>query len=358
MKIAVIGPIEPFRGGIAKSTTILCKNLSQNHEVIVFSFKRLYPGFLYKGKSQKEEVNPPKELKASFELDSVNPVSWLNVVAEINAFNPDIVLFEWWTPFFAPCFVFIARKLKQKNRVAIIQNVCPHEGVPGSNWLSKQFFKQMKRFVVLGKTDKEHFEAIFGLKADVLIEPAYFSSTLSQTQARKELGLPLSEKIVLFFGLVREYKRPDLAIDCILKSPGKLYFVGEWWINRKPYDFMLAGTENKVLVKDCFVSQHETELWFRASNVALLPYDESSESAVIQTALGYGLPMIVSNKIGNAHLVEEHNAGIIVTKQNPEAYSGALKNYFEYFLEEKFKMNMTTETWTAKKEKLLLGMRA
>ncbi len=49
MKIAVVGPAYPFRGGIAHYTTLLTAHLSAQHETRLYSFERQYPGDLVSG---------------------------------------------------------------------------------------------------------------------------------------------------------------------------------------------------------------------------------------------------------------------------------------------------------------------
>ena len=56
MKIALVGPTYPLRGGIAQYTTLLCRALRARHEVGFFSLKRQYPRLLFPGKTQTDEL--------------------------------------------------------------------------------------------------------------------------------------------------------------------------------------------------------------------------------------------------------------------------------------------------------------
>src|SRR6476646_11344415 len=49
MKIAVIGPTYPFRGGIAHYTTLLVQHLRERHDVRLISYIKQYPKWLYPG---------------------------------------------------------------------------------------------------------------------------------------------------------------------------------------------------------------------------------------------------------------------------------------------------------------------
>ena len=60
MKIVVIGPVYPYRGGIAHHNSSLISALrAQGHDVLALSYKRQYPSFLYPGRSDKD---PSKEI--------------------------------------------------------------------------------------------------------------------------------------------------------------------------------------------------------------------------------------------------------------------------------------------------------
>ena len=58
MKICIIGPTHPFRGGISHYTTLLYRHLRKRHEVLFISFKRQYLRLLFPGKS---DIDPSKK---------------------------------------------------------------------------------------------------------------------------------------------------------------------------------------------------------------------------------------------------------------------------------------------------------
>ena len=113
MKIDLVGPSYPFRGGISHYTTLLFKTLKNKHAVKFYSFRRQYPLFLYPGKSDKDTSQIPIQDNEVLPcLDSVNPFSWLVVARKIVRDRPDITIFPWWVAFWAPQFLFIIGFLK------------------------------------------------------------------------------------------------------------------------------------------------------------------------------------------------------------------------------------------------------
>lgn len=125
MKIIVIGPQPPIRGGIADTNKELCTLLNQNNDIIAVSFSRLYPGFFFKGKKEKMEEKMSYEKKEM--LDALNPFSWYHTLKYIESEKPDRVIFHWWTTYLFPCYYFLSHFLSKKiTKGVLIHNVFPH----------------------------------------------------------------------------------------------------------------------------------------------------------------------------------------------------------------------------------------
>lgn len=107
MKIIICGTAYPMRGAFAQLNAMLYEHLRKNHSVKIYSFKRQYPDFLFPGKTQYEqgsETVPVFEDDNIIAIDSINPCNWLKVGKQIASESPDLVIFRYWMPFFAPCF--------------------------------------------------------------------------------------------------------------------------------------------------------------------------------------------------------------------------------------------------------------
>ena len=133
-RIAVVGPVFPYKGGIAHYTGLLAKELAKTHEVKVFSFSLQYPRFLYPGEQQKDYENDSFKIEGTrYLINTVNPFTWLRTGLAISRFAPELVIFPWWNPFFGPAFSTIALLVKLFSRARvlfIIHNVLPHERLP------------------------------------------------------------------------------------------------------------------------------------------------------------------------------------------------------------------------------------
>ena len=150
-KVIIIGPAHPYRGGIANFNNCLAKAFLENGDDIqVFSFKLQYPSFLFPGKTQYEESDPPKGIKIKSAINSINPFNWFNVVREINNQQADYVVIRYWLPFMAPCLGTIARLISSKAKIlAITDNIIPHEKRIGDFYLTKYFISSCDAYLTL-----------------------------------------------------------------------------------------------------------------------------------------------------------------------------------------------------------------
>ena len=91
MKIAIVGPVYPYRGGIAQYTARLSQAFGPDHQVQIFSFQRQYPAWLYPGRSDKDPSQKNEQIDARYTIDSLNPLTWYQTAKKIQVFQPDIV---------------------------------------------------------------------------------------------------------------------------------------------------------------------------------------------------------------------------------------------------------------------------
>ncbi|MFC2149862.1 glycosyl transferase, partial [Calditrichota bacterium] len=129
MKLAFVAPVYPYRGGIAHFAARLSSEASMSHEILHINFTRLYPDFLFPGKTQFDTSERRFELVNERLLDSVNPLTWGDTGKRIRDWGADAVIFHWWHPFFAPAYKGVMKKVgKHCQKLFICHNVTPHDG--------------------------------------------------------------------------------------------------------------------------------------------------------------------------------------------------------------------------------------
>ena len=79
MKIAIITPYPPIKGGISKESEIIYTNVRNKYEVSILSFSRLYPKFLYPSDSQYDFSVKIDDKNIKYYIDILNPISWFKV---------------------------------------------------------------------------------------------------------------------------------------------------------------------------------------------------------------------------------------------------------------------------------------
>jgi len=340
MKIISVGPYYPFRGGISTFNGLLCYHLrKKGYEVIPISFKRLYPGIFFPGKTQFEEnISPARNVSIRI-IDSLNPVSWYKAGKLIAIIKPDLVIFHHWHSFFAPIYSRISSFLKRKTDcklLVICHNIFPHEPNFFDRLFLKRFFNKLDGFILLaGKL----LEQLNSLVDDPLYRisphPLYnhFPDALDRQIARNRLGIK-EERVILYFGLVREYKGVDYLIKSVDKIctvfPVRFLIVGEFYIDKNNFLKILENVENKHLVTivDRYVSDEEVSLYFSAADLIVLPYREATQSGVIKIAYHYDKPVVVTDVGGLREDVIDGKTGFVVPPMDVTKLSEAIIKFF------------------------------
>jgi glycosyltransferase involved in cell wall biosynthesis len=340
MKIAVVGPAYPFRGGIAHYTTLLAAHLQQEHEVRLYSFKQQYPSRLFPGRSQIDPSGKPlADVETRRWLTPWWPWSWRHVTDDWKAWRPDRVVVQWWVPFMAPMTASLVKRAHRQGirTFLICHNVLPHERSQVDRFLARLALQQADRLIVHTQAQQQAAENLLpGCATSVVPLPTYAafrSENWDRGRARLQLGL--SGKVLLFFGLVRPYKGlSDLlaALPAVLNDMDvTLLVVGEIWGGDTEYRAQVArlGLEQHVQFIDRYVSNDETAMYFAAADVCVLPYREATGSAVLQLAFGLGVPVVVTRTGGMGDLVEDGVTGFVVEPGDVASLSHAISRFFD-----------------------------
>ncbi len=343
MKITILSTAYPLRGGISHFTGLLYGELKKNHTVNVITFKRQYPSLLFPGKSQFESSETVEEIPTEILVDSINPINWIKIGLKVKKDKPDILIYKYWMPFFAPCFGTISRIAIKNNKTKILvicDNVIPHEKKPGDITLTKYFFKKVDYFILLSENVKKDLISLFPkAKNRVLPHPIYsnFGSPIDKEEAKSFLKIK-DEKVILFFGFIRDYKGLDILLEAIAilkdKLNVKLLIAGEFYSNKEKYLSLIKvlGIEKNILMFTDFIPTSEVKYYFSASDCVILPYRDATQSGIVQIAMNFLKPVIAANVGGLAEVIENGISGFIVDRENPQLLAEAI---LKFYVEEK-----------------------
>ena len=343
MKVIILGPAWPYRGGIAAFSERLARQYQQEgHEVEVVTFTLQYPSFLFPGKTQYSEEPAPEGLKICRKLNAINPFTWWRTGRYIKRQKPDLLVTPFWLPFMAPALGSACRVAKRKGmkRVAILHNLIPHEHRPGDKQFSRFFVGSNDGFVTLSKSVLEDLNLFDpnGLKPRLFSpHPLYdqYGDTLSRKEALDLIGLRESQRYVLFFGFIREYKGLDLLLDAMAdermsRLGVKLIVAGEFYGDPKPYQEQIARLDigDRVVMHTDFIPDHEVNRYFCASDLVAQPYKTATQSGVSQIAYHFEKPMVVTRVGGLPEIVPNEKAGFVV-EPDAQHIADAIVRYFE-----------------------------
>lgn len=353
MKIAILGSAHPYRGGIAIYNDRLAKALIEaGHEVVLYNFTLQYPSFLFPGKSQYSEDPAPPGLNIIRCVNSINPFNWLKVGRKIRNSKPDLVIAKFWLPFMGPCLGTILRRIKKDKSIkaiTIIDNMVPHESRPGDKIFTQYFSNSVDGFIAMSQAVLDDI-LLFDKKKPKLLSPHplydNFGLAIEKQEARKKLNLNPRDNILLFFGLIRDYKGLDLLIKSFAderfrNKNYKLIVAGEYYADKEVYTNLIDSLKlnDEIIQVDRFIPDSEVGVYFGASDLVVQPYKSATQSGVTQIAYHFNKAMVVTNVGGLPEMCPDGEVGY-VTEVDPKSIADGVLRYFESADKEAMILNM------------------
>ena len=345
MKIILVGPVCPYRGGNALYVSHLYDVLKEKFDVEVINYKLLYPKIFFPGTSQEDKSSVKiKEVPSIRIINSINPITWLKAAKFIKKENADLVVFDWWNPFFGPCHYTISSLLNKqyKDKILFItENVISHEKRFIDKLLTKIGLKNADKFLVLSNSVENTVKYYSGkkriYKSALPIYDCYqFENEIDNNKIKEELGFKEDDKIILFFGYVRKYKGLLTLIealpDILQKHPNsKLLVVGEFYDSPDEYFKKIEelNLNDRVNIVNEFVPNEEVGKYFSVSDVVVLPYKSGTQSGVLNIAYGFHKPVVVTRVGSLQDDVEEDKSGIVVEPNNKNELVNGINRFFE-----------------------------
>ena len=318
MRIVILGTAWPYRGGLAAFNERLAREYqSLGHEVEIVTFTLQYPSFLFPGKTQYSDEPAPNGLKITRRLNAINPFNWLRVGRYIKRQRPDLLITKFWLPFMAPALGTVNRLAKGTKRIAILDNLVPHEKRPGDKLFAKYFVDSVDGMVAMSRSvlaDVDIFDSRQRKARTFCPHPLYdhYGARLGREEALQMLGLDPGNRYILFFGFIRDYKGLDLLLEAMADERFK----------------KRLGIGDRVVLKTDFIPDHEVNRYFCAADIVAQPYKTATQSGVTQIAFHFERPMLVTNVGGLPEIVPDGKVGFVVA---PDArqIADALVRYFE-----------------------------
>lgn len=360
-KIVMIGPVYPYTSGISHYTGLLHRQLSKDHDVTMVSYSFQYPKILYKWPQRDYENDTFKVENTQYLIHTLNPFNWIKSARAIAAMDPDLVLVQWWHPFFAPCYMSMIPRIKRRCKAVIMftcHNVFPHERFPFDRLLTKRTLKNGNCYIVQSGLDEDNLKTVI---TDPVykraVHPTYNAfkmQDMSKGEARSILGISENERVLLFFGYVRKYKGLDSLLEAmpkIIENEGenryRLMVVGDFGESRDEYMAKIEslGIKDHLDIHDGYIPNKEIEKFFAACDVVMLPYLSATQSGIVQIAFGFEKPVIATNVGGLPDVVSDNVSGLLIEPNDPPALADAVDRMFSEGMLDKLHEGVKKESY-------------
>lgn len=324
--VVLVGPIAPYRGGIAQYTSHLLDALRrQLPHAHCISFSRQYPAWLYPGADEFEPGDGGRRADVAYSIDSMNPLTWVRTARLILATNPRLVVFQWWTVFWLPTFLTISWLVRRRNvrTLLICHNLVDHDSGLMKRAAGRWGLSIGNAFLV---HSSEHAAALREQRPGAPVRqhpiPTYenYPAATGRLPSRGRLEL-------LFFGFIRPYKGLDVLFEALRRIDDcevYLTVVGEAWTDPDKIAAD-ARTVPNVELHLSYVDAAESAEYFARADFVVLPYRTATGSAVAAVAHHYGKPLIASRAGGLVDVVQDAETGLLVEPGDADALAEAIR---------------------------------
>ena len=365
MKIVILGPAHPYRGGLASIMETMAREYqSRGDEVKVYTFSLQYPSLLFPGKSQTVDAPAPHDLHIERVMNTCNPLNWIALGNRLRKEAPDMILMKYWTPFMAPCFGTIARIARKNGKTKVIcqiDNVEPHEHHLIDKPFNRYYLSAVDGFVYMSEQVGGELRAYTSAPAIFSPHPMFehFGKRVERTEACRHLGLDATKRYLLFFGLIRDYKGLDLLLEAFEKIDDKelrLLVAGEFYNDKEQYRAILDRLGDRAVLHDHFIPDAEVADYFSVADALVLPYRTATQSGVTQIAYNFSVPMVVTRVGGLPEIVADGVVGF-VCEPTVEGVCKAIEQLYKEGTLQRFAENFPTErkrfSWATMCDKLI-----
>jgi glycosyltransferase involved in cell wall biosynthesis len=324
--------------------TFLYEALQKTYRVDFVNFRMMYPRLLFPGttpldKSQETYMKVPGPRL----LHSLHPWYWWKTARHIRRLDPDLILFDWYQPFFGPMYFGIGLLLpsRLRRRMAFIaENVISHEARRVDYFLTRLGLYWGQGYIALSAKVATDLGAFVGrkpiLRSELPIFSGYRPSAATREAQQRRFGLPVGARTLLFFGYIRHYKGLDLLLEALAlllpEDPRyRLLIAGECYEDPAIYRRLIErlGLQDHVYFEHAYIDNESVAEWFCAADVVILPYRSATQSGILNMAYGFEKPVVTTNVGGLGEFVEDEGTGILVTEASAPALAGGIRRFYE-----------------------------
>jgi glycosyltransferase involved in cell wall biosynthesis len=266
------------------------------------------------------------------------PLDWLATLRLIRLARAQIVHVQWAMLPLIDAVAFRSIRASGARLVYTVHDIQPHWGALRRRLLSPApLYPLPDALVVHTEANKAALiEAtnISATKVHVIAQgnvTDWSARPVDRVQARSQLGIPFDSPVILFFGIIKPYKRLDLLLrvlpDILVKVPdARLLIVGRAAENFGRYQSIIdnLNLQAHVLTRLEYIPESEVPTYFAASNVVALPYTDADFSGVLLHTASFGRPIVATHTGGLHQMIDDGKTGYLVPSDDLRAFKEAL----------------------------------
>lgn len=341
MKICIVGPAYPYKGGIASFNERLARQLLRmGHHVDLLTFTLQYPKYFFPGKTQFSDADPP-DLNIERGINAVNPITWWTSGTKYRRRDYDLIIGRFWLPLMGPSLGATLRRIskgKPTKTISIIDNIIPHEKRPGDKIFAQYFTNANDAFMTMSHTVRDDLQPFLkGQPVGYAPHPIYdnYGDMIGRDQALEALDLDPKLQYVLFFGFIRKYKGLDLLMRAFAKASHsndklRLLVAGEYYSDEQQYHDLIdeLGIRGQVILHTDFIPNDRVKYYFCAADMVAQTYRNATQSGISQLAIHFERPILSTDVGGLPETTIDRETGYL-TPVDIDAIAVAMSSHFD-----------------------------
>lgn len=360
-RVLVVGSGTRFLSGISVYSVRLANALvAEGHHTSLLTMRQLLPTRLYPGRQRVGTSLTDLRRDPRVRLFDGVDWFWLPSLIQAAAFvlrrRPEVVVLQWWTgtvlhSYLALCLLarlIGARVVIEFHEVLDTGEVRiplwrTYAGIMGS-----AVVRLAHAFAVHSAFDRELLRGRWRLgDRPVAVLPHgphdHYRPETSSGGANGAGSGPSPSVLreappdvinLLFFGVIRPYKGLEDLVEAFERIPESeidgfwLTVVGETWEGWTLPAQRIASSARRERITFINRYLHDAELdaYLNGADAVILPYHRSSLSGPLHVAMGYGLPIVMSDVGGNAEAAEGYGGVILVPARDTDRLVEAIRS--------------------------------
>lgn len=237
-------------------------------------------------------------------------------------------------------FIILIAKAKKTKILWTIHNLRSHENYHPKleNLFWKFFVRMIDGYISLSEEADSIAKKVFpeierkkGFVIPIGHYKNFYSDFLNKESARKRLSIPPDKKVIIYFGLIRNYKNVLSLIKSFRSLDDEniiLLIVGKPFSDKIKEEVETASSgDSRIRLILRFVSHEEVGLYMKISDIMVLPQKEVFNSSSVILALSYNVPVLVPEKLTGEEMKKRFGENWVKTFEelNPDVLKDALK---------------------------------